>query len=255
VAVASHVGATQNYHPNPRLSANQLAEYLTANATARRRILQDAKFKPTMIVIRYRDARSAVVDHFNGTERALDDAITRLKERVDSGDTTEYIVQNCELCIDAIKSFQRSKANLEVGNTQFSKPKLHNTKLQISGVSVSVSLDLMTEELDKHGKRSKGAAILVFSKNTKSEKLMAGRCKAIALLVYELLKSQASTVPNCDPALCMAIDAYNAKVYRAKGQQKQLLTTVVSSCKEITVIWPSIEPPASYAGAQTLKIA
>jgi hypothetical protein len=46
------VGFTHKYHASPRLSANQTAEYISAKASSRKRILRDAKYPPTMLVIR-----------------------------------------------------------------------------------------------------------------------------------------------------------------------------------------------------------
>jgi hypothetical protein len=208
-----------------------------------------------MIVIRYEDARNAVVAELTGMERALDRAIVRLRRKADGGDLSNYCKQNCNLCIDALESFQGARGGMDVGNSQFRRAALHNTKLRVAGVNISVSIDLMTQEIDRNGKESIGGAILVLSRSMRNEKEMAARCKAVALLVYQLLKSQPNTAPHCDPTLCMAIDVFNAKIYRAKNQQKQLLRTVETSCEEVSTVWPVIEPPANYNGPPVFKIA
>jgi hypothetical protein len=41
------------YNPDPRLSANQLAEYLTATPTRRKSIIREAKFPKKSVVARY----------------------------------------------------------------------------------------------------------------------------------------------------------------------------------------------------------
>jgi hypothetical protein len=48
--------------------------------------------------------------------------------------------------------------------------------------------------------------------------------------------------------MCMAIDVFGGKVYRAKRQQKQLYKSVETSCEEVATVWPSIKPPANYNG-------
>jgi hypothetical protein len=128
------------------------------------------------------------------------------------------------------------------------KPELHNTKLTISGVNITVSVDLMTEETKRNGSRSTGAAILVFCSDEKKVKDTERRCKTVALLIYQLLKGQANTLYSCDPALCMAIDVFNAKIYRAMTPQARLYKTVEVSCEEVTALWPAIKPPANYNG-------
>lgn len=253
--MANSVIIKHRYHEDPRLSANQLAEYLTANALGRKRILQDAKFPPTVIVIRYEDAYPPIVNFMTGSANALENGMMRIKRKAGTDDLTEYGRKNCDLCIEALESFQAAIANLDVGKTMFRKPDLHNTKLKISEVNISVSINMMTEETRRDGKLSIGAAILVFSKGPSRQREMAARCKAVALLVYQLLKSQGNTAANCDPTLCMAIDVFNARIYRAMTPQVRLLRTVEMSCEEVTNIWPLIEPPANYNGPQILKIA
>jgi hypothetical protein len=48
--------------------------------------------------------------------------------------------------------------------------------------------------------------------------------------------------------MCMAVDVFHGKVYRAKSQQKQLLKSVETSCDEVATVWPKIKPPANYNG-------
>lgn len=255
LTVANSVIVKHRYHQDPRLSANQLAEYLKATAPSRKRILQEAKFPATVIVIRYEDAKAPVVGFMTGAASALENGIVRARRKAGTDGLTDYGKKNCELCIDAMESFQAAIANLDMGKTKFKKPEIHNTKLKISGVNISVSINMMTEETRRDGKRSIGAAILVFSKGRPNQREMATRCKAIALLIYELLKSQGNTAATCDPSLCMAIDVFNARIYRAMTAQVRLLRTMETSCEEVTNVWPSIKPPTNYSGPTIQMIA
>src|ERR1700722_13195789 len=94
------VSDTHKYHANPRLSANQVGDYLSANATNRRRILSDAKYPSTMILIRYEDARTAVASHLatGGAKNILADALTAIKRKADKDGITTYKKQNHKLC-------------------------------------------------------------------------------------------------------------------------------------------------------------
>jgi hypothetical protein len=242
------MGFTHRYHHSPCLSANQLADYLTANAVIRKSILRDAKYPSTAITILYDDSRRAVVNRLAGSESALDYGILSLQRRLSTADLTEYWQKNFGLCIDALESFRGGLSRLDSGKTAFMKPELHNTKLRISGVNISVSVDLMTEETKRNGSRSTGAAILVFCSDKKKIKDTERRCKTIASLIYQMLKGQAHTWSNCDPVLCMAIDVFNAKMFRAMTPQARLYKTVEISCEEVTALWPSIKPPVDYNG-------
>ena len=245
------VSYTHKYHPNPRLSANQVADYLSANATNRRRILSDAKYPSTMIVVRYDDARTAVAAHMaanDGKKNILADALEALRRKAAKQDITDYKRQNHKLCTEAIEGFQATETKMGVGSVKFKAPDIHNSKLKISGVNVSVSLDLMTERVDGNGNKVIGGAVLVFSKTGGPEKNIEARCRAIALLTHEVLKQQLKAGETCDPNICMAIDVFNGKAYRAKAQQKQLFKTVETSCEEVATVWPTIKPPANYNG-------
>jgi hypothetical protein len=238
---------THRYNPDPRLSANQIAEYLEAPAPRRQAILRDAKYPPTFILIRYEDAVAPVVGYFTGKEEALENGILRLKRKELSDGLTDFLRENCRLCVDALESFRSTINNLDTRNTVFKPCDLHDTKLRIKDVRISVSLQVLTEEVGRGGKRSMGAAILSFTKS-KSPKEMEARCKAVSVIIYRYLKTHPRYSSLCSPHLCMAIDVPNAKIYRAGAAQQRFWKTVEASCAEVKAIWPAIEPPANYNG-------
>jgi hypothetical protein len=246
-------GFTHKYHAQPRLSATQISEYLSANATKRGSILKDAKYPPTFMLIRYEDAKNALIAHLadgNPSSEALDRKLIVLKRKAQEGGITDYAKKNCGLCIDAIESFQANEAEIDVGRIKFLKPQINYSRLKIAGVNVSVSVDLRTEKIDSKGVKSTGGTTLVFSKPGAKgqDKNLPDRCKAITLLVFETLKATAKASETLDPTLCMAIDVFSGVVYRAKGEQKNLYRTVKNSCGEVAAIWPSVEPPVNYFG-------
>ena len=179
------ISHTHKYHPSPRLSANQVADYLSANATNRRRILSEAKYPPTMILVRYDDARTAVSAHLasNGDKKnILVDALTSLIRKAEREDITDYKRQNYKLCKDAIEGFQAAEATMGVDAMKFRASDIQQSKLKLSGVSVSVFLDLLIERIDGKGNNLLGGAVLVFSKGGGPDKNIEARCLAIALL-------------------------------------------------------------------------
>jgi hypothetical protein len=69
--VANSFVLKHRYHHDPRLSANQMAEYLSATAVRRRSILREAKYPATVMVIRYEDAYPPIVGHLVGMKMRL----------------------------------------------------------------------------------------------------------------------------------------------------------------------------------------
>lgn len=238
---------THKYNPHPRLSASQVGQYLAANATGRRRILQDAKFPPTAVLVPYDEAKSALTGHLARGNRGstLDTRLTMLERKAEDTTLTDFKVRNSRLCAEALRAFQTHEAALKLGSVAFTKPSRTFPKLRISGVLVSVSIDLLTE---RYNKPAKGGAMLVFAKSAHTRKGLPERSLALSLLIYEVLKSQAEPDSEYDPKLCMVVDVFGGVVYRAKGEQKRLLGTVTTSCEEVNHRWPSISPPKSYNG-------
>jgi hypothetical protein len=249
------VGFTHKYHANPRLSASQISEYISANSSNRKRILREAKYPATILLIRYDDARSAVVDHMTSASKdTLNNAILALKRKSEAEGITKYKKQNCKLCTDAIEAFQTGEGKLGLSAIKFKTPNTHNTKLKLGGVILSVSLDLMTEKTGSDGNKIIGGVVLVFSKSGGAKKNMPERCQAIALLAHEVIKGHLTSSETTDPKMCMAVDIFSGKVYRAKSQQKTLYKDVEASCEEAATMWPSVKPPANYNGPPIPKI-
>jgi hypothetical protein len=249
--VPINVGFTHKYHPSPRLSANQISEYISANPGNRKRILRDAKYPATMIVIRYEDARSVVVQHMTGNNAAkdaLNHALLALKHKGEAEGVTKYKKQNCQLSSEAIEAFQASEGKLGLSAIKFKAPHIHNTKLKLGGVTLSISLDLMTEKTANDGSKSLGGIVLVFSKSGGAKKDMPERCQAIAMLAHEVIKHHLKAGETADPKMCMAVDIFSGKVYRAKSQQKTLYKNVEASCEEAATMWPTVKPPSNYNG-------
>lgn len=171
-----------------------------------------------------------------------------LRRKADLPETSDFGRRNCHLCIEAIESFQGAEAKMNVGRLKFSRPGGPFPKLKVSGVSISVSIDLLTEKLTTKGAAANGGAMLVFSKSGGMRQNMPERCKAISLFIYEALKAQATPGQVYDPTMCMAIDVFKGIIYRAKSEQRQLLKTVGTSCEEVANIWPTVKPPANYNG-------
>jgi hypothetical protein len=251
------VGFTHKYHAHPRLSASQISEYISANSSNRKRILREAKYPPTMLLIRYDDARSAVVEHMtgNGASRdTLNNAVLALNRKIEADGMTDYKKQNCRLSSEAIEAFQAGEGKLGLSAIKFKAPNIHNTKLKLGGVTLSVSLDLMTEKTASDGGKIIGGVVLVFSKSGGAKKNMPERCQAIALLAHEVIKHHLKPGETSDPKMCMAVDIFSGKVYRAKSQQKTLYKNVEASCEEAATMWPTVKPPANYNGPPIPKV-
>jgi hypothetical protein len=140
------------FNPDPRLSANQLAEYLGASATRRKSIIRDAKFPRPVVVAQYRDARNGISRYLTNLTTAPDvlaETMIRLQQRETAPDASDWVRQDCTQSREAIDTFLRSFNALGLGRFEFRPMAANPPALQIAGVSVVVSLDATV-----HGKRS-----------------------------------------------------------------------------------------------------
>jgi hypothetical protein len=241
------------YNATPRVSANQLAEYVSANPLRRKRIISEAKYPAALITTRYETARSAIRGHLiagAGDNRILSSALDLKKRHGEKPNLSPWNKTNYKICSEAIRAFEDSESSLKFGKVNFRACDLSKNKLQIGAVTVSVALDAMTEMSHSSGRKFVGGIILVLNKPTgkKGKNNMPDRCAATALLAQEIVEIQLLDGEICDPKMCMAIDVYGGVGYQSKSQHKQLSQNLEMACEEISTRWPTIAPPPKYDG-------
>jgi hypothetical protein len=240
---------THKFNLTPRLSASQVAEYLSANATARRRIITDAKYPPHFLIARYDEVREVLCNHLakkTPSEDVLTHALDVLGRKESSQGASDWTKTNCKINSEAIIAFQSQEKALDLGKLRYRVPNIGHQKLTIKGVAVSVSLDLMSTAENDNGKAHVGGVILCLWKTRSAD--IADRCAAMATLVSEVIRRVVKNDQRCDPKMCLAVDIFGGKVYRAKVRQKMFLKSVENSCSEVATIWPSVPPPPNYKG-------
>src|SRR5258708_333334 len=67
-------------HTEPRISANKLAEYVTADPYRQKAILRDSKYAKTVLVVPYKRTRAYIPYAFSSTCLDIDMLVTRAKE-------------------------------------------------------------------------------------------------------------------------------------------------------------------------------
>src|ERR1700719_3875591 len=99
------------YRATPQLSANQVAEYLMATSSGRKRIIQSARFPKRSVVAQYGKAREGLVNFLaDGTRsiRHLADANDYLIKRGERAGASDWIKRDSKQSMEAITAFQNS---------------------------------------------------------------------------------------------------------------------------------------------------
>jgi hypothetical protein len=244
------------YNPKPRLSANQLSDYLSASSTRRKRIIQDAKFPRTILVARYGAARDVIGNYLCDIARPtgkLVDGISALKAESEKTDS-QWTKQDSLLSIEAIEAFHSAYTKNQMGVRKIEcRSIIGNTQphLLIEGTKVSVSLNATTHMKDKDGTQRVGGLVLLFSKSETELAARAERCRNAAVLAYFFALNFLDYAGKADPKLCFALDVFGGKAYPAPNAYKQRLGQINTSCEEIAVRWPTVKPPSDYDGPPT----
>jgi hypothetical protein len=240
----------QKYRVNqePRISANQLAEYALAAPSRRQTILRNAKYAPTYLVAQYSDARRAIVAYLSDDLRPpskLFNEENRLVELTKSAETT-FIQNGAALSIEAIKAFREIEKQGLVPKTLVFTPVLDRPPpLSLKGVNVSVSIDLISKN---NGSGKIGGVLLQTSKAISSRSWRDEHSKYVGSLVWMLAEEHLHSVGKIDRALCASLDLFSTSWTKAPTNYKTRLQNLEASCSEINMIWDKITPPHDFEG-------
>lgn len=173
------------YNAEPRLSANQLAEYLNATPPRRKAIVRDAKYPKTSVVAQYDPAWKAITRFLCDNARPLPDlveAMEKQKAREKKFGASTWVQRDARLSIEAIDAFMKSQNKLGLPKITCKPVNGAQPKLSIAGVDISVALDATTHRKGKDDEPRVGGLILVFSKAEASSTLRERRCRISAIL-------------------------------------------------------------------------
>lgn len=232
---------------DPRISANQLAEYVLASPTRRQAILRNAKYAPTFLVIRYSAARSAICRYLSDDARPIGPLITAENEQMQlaAAAGSSFQQNDAALCAEAIKTFRGISIQNQIPFVTFTPNTQDLPKLAINGVDVSIRLDLIARN---SGKELVGGAIIQTSKAVASKSWRDDHSKIVASLVWMLSSAHLGAFGTIDRKLCMSIDVFGGEFISAPTNYKRKLNDVNASCAEIAALWSSITPPSDYDG-------
>lgn len=149
---------------SPRLSINQLANYLVATPTQRRRIIQNAKTPPTFLVNWYDFARQAIRDFIVGglaDEVILANEATRLGRLVPTNDYEETRYRTNAAALDA---FLDCYEDLDLEGFVLQEAPATSTFLCVNNVEISVRPEFISSGAYR-GQDYVGGLKLYFSKD------------------------------------------------------------------------------------------
>lgn len=238
--------------PNPQISANQLAQYLTAGPNARKRIIRDARYQSTAIVARYRLAREAIVKCLCDPLQSPNTVAAQkgeLEKRLGKPGNTSWTQDDLESSIAALNRYAAT-----IGQTIL--PKLECKPipgsvppLDISGLRVKVTPDIITQRNQPGaGSPLVGAVVTMISKGEKSSKTRKDQSRTAATLVWLFAQKQLSKMGEPDRKLCFSYDVFDGALIPTPGNYLNRVNNIEAACEEILSGWPKATPPPDFDG-------
>lgn len=228
----------------PKISANDLARFLVSKPTTQISIVKNAKNPSKPPIIRYSDARKAVVEHLCDMTRSISPLVaaeTLLQQRSSDPAMSSLRKDDALKSIDVLHAIQ-SMSN-DLAPYQFVSAPQKQSKLNVQGVEVSVYANCLVHGA-KSGNPEIGAAMLRMTQDDASTDAAKAKRKNMGLYVATMLRMHVdnSLRGNRKPAnrLCMSIDVQHGEVFAAPNANAQRIKDINSACQLISALWPTL---------------
>jgi hypothetical protein len=228
----------------PRMSANQLAQFVVSDAVKQETIVRDARRLLAVRVANYQPARSAMpLCHSAGgiDPVSIIAHATRMSETVFS----DPFDQKCnELSAAAFVKFAPIASQIDCAGERVPRPRRGFDHLLIEGVRVSVQPEIVVSFAHRGSTRF-GGVIFNFSKSDQSSlENNNGKYEAgdyAAALVFLMLGVHFGPKGGPRNANCFAVDIYRERIFETPGAYKTMLKHLEAACRNIARQWETEE--------------
>lgn len=208
--------------------------------------MKAAKFPKTVVVAHYDGAWKAIPKFLCDTARPMSHlagAVATLKSKADDPTQSPWVKDDSQMSIEAISAFQKGYNKLGLAGVECRIVTGQLPKLTISGVEISVALDMTVHK----GERA-GGAVLMISKAESSAKERSDRGRNSAVLAYLFAQQHLTHLGEIDRKLCLSIDVFGGSTYACPDTFKRKIGNMEDSCEEVVLRWPTVTPPDDYDG-------
>jgi hypothetical protein len=226
--------------PNPpRISANDLAQFMVSSATAQLGIVKRAKTPIIPPIIRYKDARPAITGYLTDPAKKLNPLVAAeqmFQHRVADMSESTLRRDDAAKSIEVLHAIQGMQNQLAAYT--FTQAPAKQGKLALAGVEVSVHADMLV-----YSKDHIGAALLRMTQDDASTEAAIEKRKQMGLYVATMVRLHLDQNISTDrkPAnkLCMSIDVQHGEVFIAPNSNTRRVNDLTAACRMIAALWPS----------------
>lgn len=222
----------------PSISANKLAEFISAGPARQRQILKDQKYPTDYKGMYYKEATEAIsavlasniedLSYLSNQKQILEQVVT------DKVGTQRRIDAN----IDAIEGFEGMLDGVSLFGGHPSFGEHAPEKLTVQGVKISVRPDILLHKLGKGGQLIGGLKVH-FPRNFSLGMEGAG---VVSALIQEWCKQCLPDAGTVAGELCPVIDVGAKAAYPGVKATAQRMKQVDAACQNIAALWPTIQP-------------
>jgi hypothetical protein len=230
----------------PAISANQLAQYLTATPHGRKRIIQSARWQSTAVVTRYKHARSAISNCLCDATKSPSTYAkqrTALQQRLESA-AAGWAKTDLEASIEAL---DRYNATLnQTGVNKYDCAAITNVvpALIIGGLRVRVTPDVTIKKDDPKALDPRvGAIVASIAKGENSGSKRLEQARTAAVLVWLFAEKHLSATGTPDRKLCFSLDVFDGTLMPAGANIATRVNNITAACEEIAHAWSNAAPP------------
>jgi len=219
----------------PRISANKLAEYLTANSIRRKQIVKDAKYPAAFMVTRYKEARDIIRD-FAANKYTLADVDAFIEDFKAKPTSSEFQENDRISSINALEKLKKIDLSLLSG-LKLEPNDNYDDVLKIAGVEVSVFPDIFITQV-KGGKTTVGALKIHI---TKDNALNEESQIIVGVLLYVYSEKFLSAVGSiASTKLCFSLDVFKERLQCCPPGYKNRFNRIEAACEEIALWWDTL---------------
>lgn len=222
----------------PRISLNQLTEYLVANSTGRKSIIRQQKYPKSFQVIYYQDAQDAIQQFIAGGMSKEEILASRIDDIYSRSTASKYEHTRSISNAEAIDSFLQFYENIDLADLAPSIAPDDQPKLRIGEINISVRPEIILNgDHKRYGQVVGGIKLYLVKRDTARLDNELG--KYPSSILYNYLGQQN---PNRRPLhqSCIIVDVFGKKQFSAPRTHKKILAHVRVACEEIADRWKHI---------------
>jgi hypothetical protein len=235
------MGRSPIVRATPRISVNELANFMVASFTAQMGIIRRSKHPPTAPIIRYGDVRSVICSFLTDPQRQLNRLVsaeeTFLQRSTDASEST-LRQDDARQSIEVLHAIQRMQNRL--GPFEFITAPVRQAKLTLAEVEISVRADMLVHGASRNQEQI-GAAVLRLTQDDADTDAARSKRREMGLYVATIARLHIDQNIHTERAisnrLCMSIDVQHGEMFQAPESNTRRMNDVENACRFIAAMW------------------